>query len=245
MLPNGHASMASHEAFDPVHGLDDLLVGRGVADPDVAGARGPERAPGHDPDALLGQQQLGERRLVQPGRIGDAWEAVEGALRLEGREPDLVEAIGDVAAASVVLGAHRLKMRLSAAKRLDRGKLGGRGGAHDPVLVDLRDAGHQLRRGGDPSDPPTGHRVALAEAAEQDRALAHRRQRAEGGVLVVAVHEPVVDLVAVHEQVVLLGDPRDRLELRPIEHGAGRVVRVAEEDRLRAWRDRRRGSSRR
>ena len=63
-------------------------------------------------------------------------------------------------------------------------------------------------------------------------------QRAEGRVLVVAVHEPVVDLVAVDEQVVLVGDPRDRLELGPVEHGAGRVVRVTEEDRLRARRDR-------
>ena len=121
-------SMASHEALDAVHGLDDLLVGGGVADPDVAGARGPERAPGHDPDVLLGQQLLGERLVVEPGRIGHAREAVEGAHRLEVRQADLVEAIGHVAAAAVVLGAHRLEMRLAAAQRLDGGELGGRWG---------------------------------------------------------------------------------------------------------------------
>ncbi len=63
-------------------------------------------------------------------------------------------------------------------------------------------------------------------------------QRAEGDVLVVAVDEAVVDLVAVDEQVVLVGDAGDGVELGAVEHRAGRIVRVAEEDALRPRRDR-------
>ena len=54
-----------------------------------------------------------------------------------------------------------------------------------------------------------------------------------------AVREPVVDLVAVDEQVVPLGDPRELLLDRVRQDGAGRVARVAEEQRLGPRRDRR------
>ncbi len=77
----------------------------------------------------------------------------------------------------------------------------------------------------------------MLKPPEQDGALTHGGQRAECGVLVVAIDQPVIDLVAEHEQVVPLSDFGDGLELRPVEHGAGRVVRVAEEDRLGAGRD--------
>ena len=64
-------------------------------------------------------------------------------------------------------------------------------------------------------------------------------QRAERPVAVRAVGEPVVDLVAVDEQVVALGD-RGELVLDVVrEDGAGRVARIAEEERLRPRRDRR------
>ena len=89
-----------------------------------------------------------------------------------------------------------------------------------------------------PADPPAGHRVGLREAAHQDRPLAHARQRAERAVAVRAVGEAVVDLVAVHEQVVALGDPGELVLDVVVEDGAGRVGRVAQEQRLGARRDR-------
>jgi hypothetical protein len=58
-------------------------------------------------------------------------------------------------------------------------------------------------------------------------------------VAVRAVGEPVVDLVAVHEQVVAAGDVGELLLDVVGEDRAGRVARVAQEQRLRPGRDRR------
>src|SRR5437773_5285669 len=52
------------------------------------------------------------------------------------------------------------------------------------------------------------------------------------------VDEPVVDLVGIHEQVVLASDSGDAVDVLLEEHATGRVVRKAEQDRARAWRDR-------
>ena len=94
-------------------------------------------------------------------------------------------------------------------------------------------------RRGHVADPPAGHRVGLREAAHQDRPLAHPGQGAERAVAVVAVGEPVVDLVAVDEQVVALGDA-GQLVLDVVgQDRAGRVARVAEEEGLGPRRDRR------
>jgi hypothetical protein len=58
--------MVSHEALDPIQRLDDLLVCGGVADPNVAGARGSEGGPGHDPDALLGSSRSAKAESSSP-----------------------------------------------------------------------------------------------------------------------------------------------------------------------------------
>ena len=55
----------------------------------------------------------------------------------------------------------------------------------------------------------------------------------------VAVGEPVVDLVAEDEQVVADGDVGERVLDLVGQDGAGRVARVAEEERLGPRRDRR------
>ena len=89
------------------------------------------------------------------------------------------------------------------------------------------------------ADPPAGHRVRLREAAHQDRPLAHPRQRAHRPVAVRAVRQPVVDLVAVDEQVVADGDLGQRVLDLVGQDGAGRVARIAEEERLGPRRDRR------
>ena len=117
-----------------------------------------------------------------------------------------VEPVDDESPPTVVLGDHPLDVGLAVDEGDERRVLGGRRGRHDPVLVDLDDPLEDRRRRADPADPPAGHRVGLREAAHEDRPLAHPRQRAQGPVAVRAVGEPVVDLVAVDEQVVALGD---------------------------------------
>ena len=54
-----------------------------------------------------------------------------------------------------------------------------------------------------------------------------------------AVGQAVVDLVAVDEQVVAVGDAGQLVLDRVRQDRARRVARVAEEERLRPWRDRR------
>ena len=203
----------------------------------MPGARRPERVARHDRDLLLAQQALGELVRGQAGGR-DVREGVEGAARLERGQAGGVEPVDEQPPSAVVLGDHRLHRRLAGLERRQRRVLGDRRRGHDPVLVDLDEALEDRGGRAHPADPPAGHRVGLGEAAHQDRPLAHARQRAERAVAVRAVREPVVDLVAVHEQVVALRDPGELVLDRVVEHGAGRVGRVAEEQRLRARGDR-------
>ena len=48
-----------------------------------------------------------------------------------------------------------------------------------------------------------------------------------------AIDQALVDLIADHQQVVTLDDRRDSLQVLAVEDRSGRVVRVAEEERLR------------
>ena len=73
-------------------------------------------------------------------------EGVEGAPRLEGRQADPVQPVDEQPPATVVLGEHRLHVRLARLERLKRGVLGDRRRRHDPVLVDLDDRLEDLRR---------------------------------------------------------------------------------------------------
>ena len=151
--------------------LEPLVRGR-VAHPDVAGARRPEGTPRDDRDALLGQQPLGERLVVEAGRA-DARERVERAARLERLEPERVEPVDDQPPAAVVLGEHPLDVGLALDDRRQRRVLRRRRRRHDPVLVDLDHPLEDRRRRGHVADAPAGHRVRLREAAHQDRPLAH------------------------------------------------------------------------
>ena len=116
------------------------------------------------------------------------------------------------------------------AQRDEGGVLRRRRGRHDPVLVDLDDPLEDAGRRADVADAPAGHRVGLAEAAHQHRPLAHPGQRAHRPVAVVAVREPVVDLVGVDEQVVADGDRGELVLDLGRQDGAGRVAGEAEEE---------------
>ncbi len=111
------------------------------------------------------------------------------------------------------------------------------GARHDHVLVDLEDPFQDLRRGADVADAPAGHGVGLGEAAHQDGSTAHARQGAHGPHLVAAVDQPVVDLVAVDEQVVADGDAGDLVLNLVRQDGAGRIAGVVEQDGLGPRRD--------
>ena len=90
---SGHAApsdpVAVDEPADADQRLLELLVARRVAGPDVALAGRPEGVARHDRDALLLEQPLGERLVVEAGR--DPGEGVERAARLEGRQPSALK----------------------------------------------------------------------------------------------------------------------------------------------------------
>ena len=143
--------------------------------------------------------------------------------------------------AAVVLGEHRAATSGSPLdERHERGVLGDRRRGHDPVLVDLDDALEDRRRAPPASRPASrSSRRPSRSRPSGSSARACPGSDAERAVAVRAVGEAVVDLVAVDEQVVALGDRGELVLDRVRQHGAGRVARVAEEQRLRARRDRR------
>ncbi len=227
----------TYEMLNSAQSLLELFVRSAIAHAHVPSARRTESTPRDDRDVLLGQEPFGEL-VGRETRRGDPRERVERATRLEGLEADTIEAVDQQAPTSVVLGDHRDDRGFAGLERGQRRVLGDGGRRHDPVLVDFQ---HPLEdRGGcrDVADPPAGHRVSLGEAAHQYRSLAHPGQRAERPVAVATVGQAVVDLVAVHNQVMALGDP-GQLVLHGIrQYRAGRVARVAQEQCLCPRRDR-------
>ncbi len=204
----------------------------------MALSRRTEGASGHDRDVLFLEEPAGERLRVQPRR-GDLREGVERAERFECVEAHRVEAVHDEAPAPVVFGPHALDLGLAIDEGHERGVLGDGRRRHDPVLVDLHDPLEDPCGRRQPADPPAGHRVGLREAAHENRPIAHAGDRRERPVPVRPVGEAVVDLVAVDEEVVTLGDRRELVLDLACQDRAGRVAGVAEEQGLRPGRDRR------
>ncbi len=95
--------------------------------------------------------------------------------------------------------------------------------------MDLADTGRQRRRSDQPADPPTGHRISLAGAADSDGALSHTWQRRQAGVA-APVDEVLVDLIGDGDRAVLETQVGDRLQLRRGVDLAGRVVRGVDDD---------------
>ncbi len=103
--------------------------------------------------------------------------------------------------------------------------------------MDLHHLLDDLGRRARVTDPPAGHRVGLGEAREVDGPLLHAGL-VQDRAMRRAIHEAVVDLVGVDEQVVLAREYRDPTHVLGLEHGARRVVREAQEDRAGPRRDR-------
>ena len=119
------------------------------------------------------------------------------------------------------------------AERLDGGLLAHDRGAHDAVLVHLE---HAVDDGGGAAgvtDAEARHREGLRETVEEDRALAHARQRGDRDVIAFE-GELGVDLVGSDQQVLLDGELGDGLELGAIGGAAGRVGREVQDEQLAA-----------
>src|SRR5258706_503342 len=85
----------------------------------------------------------------------------------------------------------------------------------------------------DVADAPARHRVGLRKPVHQHGALAHAWDLNHAGVH-AAVDETAVNFVGEHEQIVALCDLSDLRELGALDYGAGRIVRVAQQDELAA-----------
>ena len=96
-------------------------------------------------------------------------------------------------------------------------------------LVDHRD---QLRRAADVAHAPARHGEGLAHAVDGQRVGLHALEGGEGRVLMPAVAQLSVDLVAEHQQLVLAHHLGDGLQILPLHHRAGGVVRVGQNQGL-------------
>ena len=134
--------------------------------------------------------------------------------------------------AAVVLLAHRDDVLLAGADGFERGVLGDGRGGHHRVLVNLEHAAEEVGGRGGPGDAPAGHGVRLGETAQGDRALLHAGQRGDRGVLEAAVDEAVVDLVGDHDQIVAAGDVGEGFQRRALEHRAGGVRGIGDQQRF-------------
>ena len=195
----------------------------------AAGTEGGAR----DQGDVLGLEEFFSELVGGVARARDVGEDVEGALRLEARQAHLREAVVDQVAAAVVLSDHLLHVLLAVAQRLDGRNLGRDRRAEHRVLVDLRHGADEGLVAERIADAPARHRVGLREAVEENRALLHAGQGGEADVLLAAVRQVAVDLVGDDDEVVLLGKGRDGQEILARHDGACRVVRIADEQRLR------------
>src|SRR5690606_24011952 len=81
----------------------------------------------------------------------------------------------------------------------------------------------------DPPGPEPGDAVVLRQAAEGEAQQVGRQGR-DRDVLRVVVEDPVVELVGEDDEVAAAGDLDDARQDVPRVHGAGRVVRVDDDD---------------
>ncbi|MNU73739.1 hypothetical protein D3C71_632260 [compost metagenome] len=96
--------------------------------------------------------------------------------------------------------------------------------------------GDQRRVGDDPANPPTGHGMGFRQAADHHAALGHARQRRQAHVVTLE-RQAFIDLVHHHPQVMGDGEFGDGLQLFAVEHHAGGIVRVGQENRPGPGRD--------
>ena len=108
-----------------------------------------------------------------------------------------------------------------------------RAGRDRDVVVVRPGRGDERRRSDDPSDPKAGQSVRLRQPTRDDhaiRASPHRRCFAS------ITFRPAVDLVGQDPCTVSVGDRRDAIEIGRVDARSRWIVRIAEDDQLRARR---------
>ena len=121
-------------------------------------------------------------------------------------------------------------------ERLDGGHLRRDRRAEHRVLVNLRHGRDERGRAERIADAPARHGVRFREAVEEQRALLHARERRERDVRLAAVREVAVNFIRDDDEVVLLRKLRDGEEILARHDRARRVVRVADEQHFRLFR---------
>ena len=104
--------------------------------------------------------------------------------------------------------------------------------------MDFADGFREVGGGDNPADAPSGDRVGLAHAVDEDGAVAHAREGHHRDVLRSVVDDVLVYFVRDGEGVELLAQLGDEFELLSIEDLAGGVAGRVQNDSFRARRER-------
>ena len=197
----------------------------------VGGIR--EHGSGEDHHPLLAQQLEAEGLRVE-SRARDIGVYVHPAARPAIRNTHLVEALQDEFEPPFILGQHRGDRVVSPFERRERPALQGGRCADAQGVLDLYGGFHEPGGRGKVAHPPSGHRVRLGEAVDGDGAIAHATERAEADMLPPTEDQLLVDLVGDDQEVALFGQLGDALQLRARRQSSGGVVRVRDDEQLRA-----------
>ena len=182
--------------------------------------RGQPAADGHIP--RLGGVQGRGRDVQLPGvRHHEI-----GALGRRGDEPCLLQDPDQPVPLGLIHGREPVEVALlrGLLEGLGHGFLQGGGHAEGDPLVGHEDGLGQVGRGDGPADLPAGDGEGFPRAAQGDGPLPHAGQAGYAHVLHPVVDHPLVDLVAQHQDVVLLDQPGDGRQLLPAEDLPHRVV---------------------
>ncbi|MCY1357505.1 hypothetical protein D9M69_440020 [compost metagenome] len=234
---DGRAALqAGSEAADSRAGLRQLLLAQGVGQAHET-CRSRAEGFGIEHRDTGGAEQL-------PGEVQRAEAAAahiqqheHAGLRLQHLERRAtVQRIQHQVAAAPVELAHVMGHLVVGEHRSQRGLLHEAGQAVEHVQRQVLDMRHQLRASDHPTGAPAGHGVGFGQAADAHGALAHSRQ---GGEVEVGLFEgeAFVDFVHHHPEVMLARQFGDGFQLAGIEHHAGGVVRIGEEDGAGAFAD--------
>src|SRR3954452_16796648 len=211
-----------------LNGLGEELIRRRQRNPEEALPAGAVHRAGRDNDGSLLEHELRARRrgvAVRNGRPD-----VDRALRRRNLDADVPERLHNQVPAALVDPAHLLYLLARPTQRGCAGELDRLEEARVDVGLQAPVGLDRLGVAEDRRAAPAGHVVALGEGEDLDPDLlrARRRQEARGDVAVVGRLR--VGVVVHDEDLVLAGELYDALEEALRYDGAGRIVRVVDEE---------------
>jgi len=227
--------VALQEACQPFECTLDIFQAAGIAGTDEARTAGAKGITRDHRETFFMQQALAERIGAHTEMVHTR-EGVECAAWLEAGQPQGIKAIHQGTSALIVSRVHVCNVGFAVLEGLHRRDLADGRRGHNQVLMQLGHCADDWLWPSRVADAPARHRIGLADAAEHHRALSHPRQGREVDML-HAVYKALVNLVGNHQQVMLFGYFGNLLDVRFGQHRARRVIRVANQDGLRAGRD--------